>query len=193
MNLVSSSGGGRRCHAHHDINVSSIKSSVKTLQESNPRPIGAASNSRASEHSNDLFEYAVLSIFDFHYLAQPIQNEELLRKLYIEMDLSSYQISEISGWSRTSISDAMRTLEIEKNGRKGPMPQYGMKKEGAKHVVHKGEQKIIKKMLTLRNKGLSYISIAEKLNEENIPSKLGKKWNKSTVADIIKRELKRKV
>ncbi len=48
-------------------------------------------------------------------------------------------------------------------------------------------------MLTLRNKGFSYISIAEKLNEENIPSKLGKKWNKSTVADIIKRELKRKV
>ena len=87
----------------------------------------------------------------------------------------------------------MRSLEIEKDGRKGPLPQYGMKKEGAKYVVHKGEQKVIKKMLTLRNKGLSYISIAEKLNEENIPSKLGKNWNKSTIADIIKRELKRKV
>ncbi len=135
-----------------------------------------------SEHSNDLFEYAVLSIFYFHYLAQPIQNEELLRKLYIEMDLSSYQISEISGWSRTSISDAMRTLEIEKVGRKG-----------TNHVVHTGEQKVIKKMLNLRKKRFSYISIAEKLNEENIPSKLGKKWNKSTAADIIKRELKRKV
>jgi SOS response regulatory protein OraA/RecX len=109
------------------------------------------------------------------------------------MDLSSYQISEISGWSRTSISDAMRSLDIEKDGRKAPVCQYGMKKEGTKHVVHKGEQKVIKKMLTLRNKGFSYISIAEKLNEENIPSKLGKKWNKSTVADIIKRELKRKV
>jgi intein-encoded DNA endonuclease-like protein len=68
-----------------------------------------------------------------------------------------------------------------------------MKKEGTKHVVHKGEQKVIKKMLTLRNKGYSYVSIAEKLNEENILSKLGKDWNKSTVADIIKRELKRKV
>jgi hypothetical protein len=187
----------RRCHAHHSSNSPSTRASNKqvllTSCESNPRPIGTASNSRFSEHSNDLFEYAVLSIFDFHYLAQPIQNEELLRKLYIEMDLSSYQISEVSGWSRTSISDAMRTLEIEKDGRKGPMPQYGMKKEGTKHIVHKGEQKIIKKMLTLRNKGLSYISIAEKLNDENIPSKLGKKWNKSTVADIIKRELKRKV
>lgn len=183
----------RRCHAHHSSSGSSISSSAPDTQESNSRPKGTASNSRLSEHSNDLFEYAVLSVFDFHYLAQPIQNEGLLRKLYIEMDLSSYQISEISGWSRTSISDAMRSLEIEKDGRKGPMPQYGMKKEGTKHVVHKGEQKVIKKMLTLRNKGLSYISIAEKLNEENIPSKLGKNWNKSTIADIIKRELKRKV
>lgn len=187
----------RRCHAHHSSNDPSTKASSEQILltncESNSRPIRTSPSNMASEHSNDLFEYAVLSIFDFHYLAKPIQNEELLRKLYIEMDLSSYQISEISGWSRTSISDAIRTLEIEKDGRKGPMPQYGMKKEGATHVVHKGEQKIIKKMLTLRNKGLSYISIAEKLNEENIPSKLGKKWNKSTVADIIKRELKRKV
>lgn len=87
----------------------------------------------------------------------------------------------------------MRTLEIEKDGRKGTIPQYGMKKERTKHVVHKGEQKVIKKMLTLRDKGFSYACIAEKLNEENIPSKLGKKWNKSTVADIIKREQKRKV
>lgn len=183
----------RRCHAHHTSSGSSINSSVADTQESNSRPKGSAPTKGTSEHLNDLFGYAVLSIFDFHYFAQPIQNEELLRKLYIEMDLSSYQISEFSGWSRTSISDAMRTLEIEKDGRKGPMPQYGMKKKGTKHVVHKGEQKVIKKMLTLRNKGFSYISIAEKLNEENIPSKLGKKWNKSTVADIIKRELKRKV
>jgi hypothetical protein len=186
-----------RCHAHHSSNDSSTKASneqeLLTNCELNSRPNGTASSNGISERSNDLFEYAVLSIFDFHYLTQPIQNEELLRKLYIEMDLSSYQISEISGWSRTSISDAMRTLEIEKDGRKAPTPQYGMKKEGTKYVVHKGEHKVINKMLTLRNKGFSYISIAEKLNEEKIPSKLGKNWNKSTVADIIKRELKRKV
>jgi phospholipase A1 len=191
----------RRCHAHHSSSSPSAKDSREQALvincESNPCPIGTGTARGTSELSSsstsDLFEYVVLSIFDFHYLAQPIQNEELLRKLYIEMDLSSYQISEISGWSRTSISDAMRTHKIQKDGRKGPMPQYGMKKEGTKHVVHKGEQKVIKKMLTLRGKGYSYVSIAEKLNEENIPSKLGKNWNKSTVADIIKRKFKRKV
>ncbi len=120
----------RRCHAHHSSNGSPTNSSTLNTQESNSRPNGPASTSKLSEHSNDCFEYAVVSIFDFHYLTQPVQNEELLRKLYIETDLSSYQISEISRWSRTSISDAMRTLEIEKGKRKGPMPQYGIKKEG---------------------------------------------------------------
>ncbi len=129
----------------------------------------------------------------FHYFSQPIHNEGLLRQLYLEKDFSSYQISEISGWSRTSISDALRELEIKKDTRKGPLPQYGMKKEGATHVVHKGEQKIIGQMLSLRNSGLSFDVIAKKLNEENIPSKSGGQWNKSTVKEIIKREQKRKV
>jgi hypothetical protein len=123
----------------------------------------------------------------------PVQNEELLRQLYMEMDFSSYRISEISGWSRTSISDALRQLDIKKNTRQSPLPQYGMKKNGTTHVVHKGEQKIIGKMLSLRDAGLSFDAIANKLNEENIPSKSGGQWNKSTVKEIIRRIQKRKV
>lgn len=193
--------GERRCHAHHSSNDPSTKGSreqaLLTNCESNPRLIKAGSIKGTFEHSDssssDLFEYTVLSIFDFHYLAQPIQNDGLLRKLDIEMDLSSYQISEFSGWSRTSISDALRELDIKKDTKKGPLPQYGMKKEGTTHVVHKGEQKVISKMLSLRDTGISFDAIANKLNEENIPSKSGCQWNKSTVKEIIKREQKRKV
>jgi hypothetical protein len=60
--------------------------------------------------------YSSLIILTFHYLSTPIQNEELLRKLYIEMDLSSYQAAEVSGWSRTSISDALKILDLSKRG-----------------------------------------------------------------------------
>ena len=60
--------------------------------------------------------YSSLIILAFHYLSTPIQNEELLRKLYIEMDLSSYQAAEVSGWSRTSISDALKILDLSKRG-----------------------------------------------------------------------------
>ena len=64
--------------------------------------------------------YSSLIILAFHYLSTPIQNEELLRKLYIEMDLSSYQIAEITEWSRTSISDALRILDLSKETKKAP-------------------------------------------------------------------------
>lgn len=111
----------------------------------------------------------------------------------MEIDFSSYQISKISECSRTSIKDVLSEMDIKKETRKGPLPQYEMKEEGTTHVVHKGEQKIIGQMLSLRNTGLSFDAVANKLNENNTPSKSGRQWNKSTVKEIIKREQKRKV
>ena len=65
-----------------------------------------------------------------------------MRKLYLEKDLSSYEIHNKTKWSRTSISDALRTLGIEKVKRKAPVLSYGEKLIGTKRVVHKGEQKL---------------------------------------------------
>lgn len=131
---------------------------------------------------------STLIILAFHYLSMPIHNEGLLRKLYLEEDLSSYQIAEISGWSKTNITQALRKLGIAKEQRRGPQPQFGMKVEASRHVPHQGEQRIIKKMVALRSKGLSFRAIANHLNEKKIPSKQGGQWNKTTVADIIRRE-----
>tara|TARA_B100001248_G_scaffold262110_1_gene256144 strand:+ start:4309 stop:4458 length:150 start_codon:yes stop_codon:yes gene_type:complete len=39
----------------------------------------------------------------------------------------------------------------------------------------------------LRNKGFSFRAIANYLNEKKIPSKLGGKWNKTPLGDIINR------
>ena len=131
--------------------------------------------------------YPSLIILAFHYLSTPIQNEELLRKLYLEMDLSSYQIAEVSGWSRSSISDALRILDLSKETKKAPNLKFGERLVGGKRVPHKEEQKVIKKIITLRSKGLSFRAIANYLNEKKVPSKLGGKWNKTTVGDIINR------
>mgnify|MGYP000675153125 CR=1 FL=1 len=103
------------------------------------------------------------------------------------MDLSSYQITEVSGWSRTSISDALRILALFKETRKAPNLKFGEKLVGGKRVPHKEEQKVIKKIITLRDKGLSLRAIANYLNEKKVPSKLDGKWNKTTVGDIINR------
>ena len=103
------------------------------------------------------------------------------------MDLSSYQIAEVSGWSRTSISDALRILDLSKETKKAPNLKFGEKLVGGKRVPHKEEQKVIKRIITLRNKGLSFRAIANYLNEKKIPSKLGGKWNKTPLGDIINR------
>ncbi|PIP89047.1 MAG: hypothetical protein COW01_15795 [Bdellovibrionales bacterium CG12_big_fil_rev_8_21_14_0_65_38_15] len=130
-----------------------------------------------------------LVVLAFHYFSLPIHNEQLLRKLYLEMDFSSYQIAEISGWSKTSVADALRNLGIFKEERKGPLPRYGKRLEGGKLIPHLGEQKVINKMLSLRNKGLSYEAIASELNKKKIPSKNGGQWHKSTIIEILKRKL----
>lgn len=106
-----------RGHAHRSSKPSSIKASSDQvgfpIEESNPRPIECANDSGDLEHSNaksfELSRCPFISIYEFHYFALPVQNEELLRQLYLEMDFSSYQISEFSGWSRTSISDALNS------------------------------------------------------------------------------------
>lgn len=55
-----------------------------------------------------------LSVFIPHFLGSPAQNPEILRKLYINFDLSKEKISQITGWSRTSVGDALRELNIRK-------------------------------------------------------------------------------
>ena len=72
-------------------------------------------------------------------------------------------------------------------GEKAPNLKFGEKLVGGKRVPHKEEQKVIKRIITLRNKGLSFRSIANYLNEKKVPSKLGGKWNKTPLGDIINR------
>jgi hypothetical protein len=124
-----------------------------------------------------------------HFFNKPIQNPELLRKLYLEKDLSSYETHRKTGWSRTSISDALRKLGIQKETRKSPSLCFGEKLVGNKRVPHKGEQKVISKMIDLREQGYSFKRISEYLNNNSIPTKLGGAWYPSTVKDIVKREL----
>jgi predicted DNA-binding protein YlxM (UPF0122 family) len=128
-----------------------------------------------------------------HFFNKPSQNSGLLRKLYLENDLSSYEIHKKTNWSRTSISDALRSLGIEKPNRKAPVISYGEKLIGTTRVVHKGEYKIIEKMLALLDEGQNFTQISQYLNDKNIPTKRGRSWHPSTVKEIIKRIQKRKV
>lgn len=136
-------------------------------------------------------ERPYISVFIPHFLGKPSVNLLILRKLYLEFDLSTPQIAEITGWGRTSISDAIKKFEIKKI-LKTPHPKYGERTVGNKKVPHKGEQQVIKKIMDFKNQGRSYSAIVKFLNQEKIPAKKGGKWHKTAVQNIVERQRKEK-
>jgi hypothetical protein len=137
-------------------------------------------------------QVAYLSVFIQHFLSVPAENLAILRKLYIDNSLSTYQIEEItdSSWSKTAIADALRKSNIARE-RVPSRLSFGEKFVGGQRVPHLAEQKVIQKIITLRGSEMSYRAIADYLNQRNTPTKLRSKWNKTTVGDILKRHLKR--
>lgn len=55
-------------------------------------------------------------------------------------------------------------------------------------MPHLGEQKVIKQMIDLRNKGKSYRAIASALDELGVVTRTGKKWHKTMIQIILDRE-----
>ena len=115
-----------------------------------------------------------------------------MRKLYLDFDLSSYQISDLTGWSRTAITTYFRKAKINKGSKKSSIPRYGERETSRILVPHKGEQKVIQKILTLKNSGASFREIAKVLTESGIPTKRRGQWSKTTVQEIYKREQEKK-
>jgi hypothetical protein len=68
----------------------------------------------------------------------------------------------------------------------GPIP-YGYSVLDGKIVVDPKEIKIVRKILALHQKGMSFNAISKWLNNEKVPSKLGKRWSDKTVASVIRK------
>jgi DNA invertase Pin-like site-specific DNA recombinase len=68
----------------------------------------------------------------------------------------------------------------------GAIP-YGLSVLDGQLVVDPREIKIVRKILALYTKGISFNAISKILNGENVPSKLGKKWSDKTVASVVRR------
>lgn len=64
---------------------------------------------------------------------------------------------------------------------------YGSVAKGGKLISNPAEQATIAKMQALQAEGLSYIKIADKLNELGIQAKQGGKWGAKAVWNVLKR------
>ena len=116
-----------------------------------------------------------------------------MRVLYLDFDLSISQIEELTEyeWKQTSIIKALKEMGISK-ATKSSHAKYGEKVVCGDIVPHPREQKIIKTIMDMREKGLSFAKVALCLNQKKIRGKLGSTWSPKTVRDVVVREQKRR-
>lgn len=124
-------------------------------------------------------------------------------KLYAS-GLSLNDISEQSGIARSTLRDAFKKHKIpirtKRQSIKGEKLSKGFKCAGyppfghayldGKLIVDPKEQLIIRKILKLRQSGISLRAIADELNHQNVPTRTGKAWYLSFVKTIIDRNQK---
>ncbi len=83
-----------------------------------------------------------------------------------------------------------RTKDIitnkKKNSKVYSRTPYGFDKVGDDLVENSYEQKVLRKINRLRDKGNSYLSISRFLNRNNHKTKMGKKWSKENVYSLLK-------
>jgi DNA invertase Pin-like site-specific DNA recombinase len=74
----------------------------------------------------------------------------------------------------------------KKNGKVYSRTPFGFDKVDDKLIKNPYEQKVLRKIKTLRKKGSSYLSISRFLNRNNHKTKMGKKWSKENVYSLLK-------
>lgn len=131
---------------------------------------------------------------------------EICEPLY-SSGCSLREIEEKTGFAKTSIREALTargyTLRCACKGPKSKSPRtprmrspvlpYGYDWLDGKLVVDPKEYRIVQKILRLWRKGQSARVIAEYLNQQQIPSRMAKRWFHSAVNRIINRELQSKI
>lgn len=115
--------------------------------------------------------------------------------------LSLREISEETGFPVSTIRDRLIANNIPLRANKkaiaknpirpkrafwGAIP-YGYAVLDGKVVVDPREIKIVRRILALHQKGMSFNATAIWLNNQKVPSKLGKQWSDKTIASIVRK------
>jgi len=95
--------------------------------------------------------------------------------------LAEFESDLISERIRTSVS-----LKRSRNEKLGGRVPFGFNCEGGKLVKNPQEQGVIKRVKGMRKRGLSLQKIANRLNDEGVPTKMGKTWYSMQVRHILK-------
>jgi lambda repressor-like predicted transcriptional regulator len=124
-------------------------------------------------------------------------------KLYAS-GLSLNDISEQSGIARSTLRDAFKKHQIPIRTKRPPItgeklgkdfkcashPPFGYAYLDGKLIVDPKEKVTIRKIIKLRQSGMSLRAIADELNHQKIPTRTGKAWYLSFVKTVLDRNQK---
>ena len=119
---------------------------------------------------------------NFISLKENINLNEPMGVFIFQIFSSIYQL-EISQLSQRT-SDTLQTKKRKGKVYSGSI-MYGFDREGDRLVENPYEQKVLRKINSLRGKGYSFQKISDFLNRNNHPTKMGKKWNRNGVYCLL--------
>jgi hypothetical protein len=129
-----------------------------------------------------------IPIFINHFIAKPSENATLLRVLFAEKSWSAKQIAAFTGWSKTSVIEALQLHDITREAKPALRAKYGWKLENGILTPHVRQQLAIAKMKKLRGQGQSFKQIAQTLNQSGTPAWCGHAWDYRAVNKVLNRE-----
>lgn len=104
--------------------------------------------------------------------------------VFIFQIFSSIYELEISNLSERT-SDTLQSKKYNGKVYSGSI-MYGFDRDGDRLIENPYEQKVLRKIHSLKDKGYSYQKISDFLNRNNHPTKHNKKWNRNGVFHLLK-------
>jgi len=89
-------------------------------------------------------------------------------------------------WVEDQLGAFTAKRELKSRSHPGPA-RYGWARVRSTYVPVEHEQAVIARMLAMRQQGLGYLEIAERLNREGVPARRGR-WHASSVWRVATRE-----
>jgi hypothetical protein len=132
-------------------------------------------------------------MIDFQYVF-PLTDRSFLHQKYVLEGLSRRQIAELTASSKATVTRYLHLHNIvtARPGRRswqhpGQLP-YGTRLHNGRVVPNKAEERILRRMCELRERGLTYRQIVARLEAARIPTKTGRtRWAATTVMNLVMR------
>jgi len=117
----------------------------------------------------------------FHSIQEALDTKSAMGKFFFTLTAA------LAEMEREIIGERTRDVLQRKkaNGEVYGHVPFGYKKFKGKLLAHKDEQKIIKTVLDLRDKGFNYSRISRELNQQGFKTKKRNRWYPQTVKNVI--------